>query len=585
MRLLNTSSITLEEFMSNERPPYAILSHTWKQEEILLADIRDGTAASKKGYAKLIGCCKKAAEHGFDWVWIDTCCIDKTSSAELSEAINSMYAWYESSTTCLAYLQDVSVSQGGGKHYIRQFTRSRWFERGWTLQELLAPHNVEFYTCEWEEIGSKTSLSGRLAIKTKIPKEILYGADISDYNVAQRMSWASTRRTTRVEDMAYCLMGLFKVNMPLLYGEGQKAFYRLQEQIMKQQEDYTIFAWKSPNLMEAMLRGALASSPKEFSQVTFSTSTEHLTSDTPPSRASSFAHSIQDQDYSTLSNTDFLSNEHYRDALSTGPPEVTSRGLSITLPVMQLGNSDGPIIAWLYCESNGFLICLSLAKSSEDRPGLMGRYANCMLIGVGKEALPNFKPRQLLIVPSGLYWSERSMQSLSDTTRRMIDEGFPSRYSLRAEAGMPNKDEDYHIRSSLGLQDDGWMHTRRSPMSIGPFTVNSSSGEGATNVIIVCYLSKQERPWCYISEGSVEALQDEIDRQMAPESSRQPSPPHATGLSDRCAILSKHIPNTILSSVMRRSPDPEVHRNAYIVCIRAQRVEKADDWARMHLAT
>jgi hypothetical protein len=566
-------------------PPYAILSHTWEQEEILLADIRDGTAESKKGYAKLIGCCKKAAEYGFDWVWIDTCCIDKTSSAELSEAINSMYDWYESSTTCFTYLQDVSVHsselavplQEGAKHPIREFTKSRWFERGWTLQELLAPQSLEFYTFEWEEIGSKTSLSEKLASTTRIPKQILYGADVSTCNVAQRMSWASTRQTTWVEDIAYCLMGLFKVNMPLLYGEGQKAFYRLQEQIMKQEEDYTIFAWKSPDLQQGMLVGALASSPGDFSDISFSISTEHLTSNITrdaslPDRR--FKNDLRHQDYSTLSNISFLDNDYYRDSFSTGPPEVTSRGLSITLPVMQLGNSDGPLIAWLYCVSGDFLICLSLEECSADRPDLMGRHANGALIGVTKEPVPSFDySKQLFFCPNGFKWSRKHMRSQADVLQLVSFEHSRLRYSLRVEGGMADKDNDYHIRSSLGLQGDDWIRLRRAPMSIGPFTIDCASEEGSTNVIIVCYLSHQHRPWCYISEGSVVALQEEIDRQMVPE--RWPPSPYTTGLSDRCALLSKHIPNTVLSSVMRRLSDLGVQKNAYSVSIRAQRVEKA----------
>lgn len=372
--------------------------------------------------------------------------------------------------------------------------------------------------------------------------------------------------------------------MPLLYGEVQKAFHRLQEQIMKQQEDYTIFAWRSPDLQQGMLVGALASSPSDFSKVTFSTSTEHLTSHTtqddfrPNWR---FENDQRHQDYSTLSNLGFLRNEHYRDALSTGPPEVTSRGLSITLPTMQLGDSKGPVIAWLYCESEGFLICLSLAECSADRPGLMGRHANGSLIGVGKEALPNFKSKQLLIYPNGFKWSKKSMHSPADVLRPISFERSRPRYSLRVEVQMTDKDEDYHIRSSLGLQNEDWIRLRRAPMSIGPFTVDCSSEVGSTNVIIVCYLSNQRRPWCYISEGSVEALQDEIDRQMAPHG--RPASPYTKGLSDRCALLSTHMPNTVLSSVLRRLPDLGVRKYAYSVSIRAQKVEKADDWVRMHL--
>jgi hypothetical protein len=152
MRLLNTASLELQEFMGDRAPPYAILSHTWGDEEVLFDDIRNKTASSRKGYAKVIGCCKKAAEDGFKWVWIDT------SSAELSEAINSMYQWYQRSAVCYAYLEDVTSGLANFQsslHDITLFTASRRFTRGWTLQELIAPRTVEFYTAEWLEIGHK----------------------------------------------------------------------------------------------------------------------------------------------------------------------------------------------------------------------------------------------------------------------------------------------------------------------------------------------------------------------------------------------------------------------------------------------
>ncbi|EEU42514.1 uncharacterized protein NECHADRAFT_39749, partial [Fusarium vanettenii 77-13-4] len=236
MRLLDTSSYKLTEFHGEKIPPYVILSHTWGEGEVLFHDIQNNTAESKNGFRKMIDCCQKAVEDGFQWVWIDTCCIDKSSSAELSEAINSMYQWYRDSTICYAYLEDV-------ENVSKRFTNSRWFTRGWTLQELIAPRIVELYTTHWEEIGTKRSLIAQIEGTTGIPARILHGESVSTCNVAQRMSWASKRQTTRREDRAYSLMGLFQINMPLLYGEGDKAFVRLQEHILRQEEDYTIFAW------------------------------------------------------------------------------------------------------------------------------------------------------------------------------------------------------------------------------------------------------------------------------------------------------------------------------------------------------
>ena len=261
MRLLDTSSHELREFSQKEVPRYAILSHTWGEKEVFLSDIEDGTAHNKKAYDKILGACSQARSDNHQWLWIDTCCIDKRSSAELSEAINSMYSWYENAAVCYAYLSDVQINT--------VVINSRWFTRGWTLQELLAPQHVRFYSREWLVIGTKHGLAQTIAKITGIDEQILTGSmSIHAASTARKMSWASERATTRREDIAYCLMGIFDVNMPLLYGEGDKAFMRLQEEILKSSDDQSIFAWKepsydNPNIMEHH-RGLLAKSPAWF---------------------------------------------------------------------------------------------------------------------------------------------------------------------------------------------------------------------------------------------------------------------------------------------------------------------------------
>ncbi|KAF2117416.1 heterokaryon incompatibility protein-domain-containing protein [Lophiotrema nucula] len=243
MRLLNTSTLAVEEFHGSDIPEYAILSHTWEHEEVTLQDLRSGKATSMHGYAKLTKCCEQAARDGYTYCWIDTCCIDKTSSAELSEAINSMYAWYRNSHICYAYLTDCEGETAAFVEGYRGFLESRWWTRGWTLQELIAPKSVEFYDADWTLVGTKVSLQEDITALTGIDEDVLRHADPLSHNVAVRMSWAASRQTTRIEDRAYCLMGLFGVNMPLLYGEGNRAFIRLQEEIMRVTEDYTLFIW------------------------------------------------------------------------------------------------------------------------------------------------------------------------------------------------------------------------------------------------------------------------------------------------------------------------------------------------------
>jgi Heterokaryon incompatibility protein (HET) len=229
MRLLDATTHLLHEFHGDDRPKYAILSHTWGNNEVIFEDMQLGSAKEKPSYDKVQYTCKQALADGLEWVWIDSCCIDKSSSAELSEAINSMHAWYQQAERCYAYLSDVPAEVD--VHLSSSaFAQSRWFTRGWTLQELLAPEDVTFFSQGWIEIGTKSQLTDLISTITRIDRDILAGTQSLDSaSLAKRMSWAASRKTTRSEDLAYCLMGIFSVNMPMLYGEGgEKAFLRLQ---------------------------------------------------------------------------------------------------------------------------------------------------------------------------------------------------------------------------------------------------------------------------------------------------------------------------------------------------------------------
>ncbi|KAL7945308.1 hypothetical protein V8C42DRAFT_322764 [Trichoderma barbatum] len=291
MRLLDARTLGLVDIADDGVPPYAILSHTWGDEEITIQQLRrlggcsQQTLASpktldkkrratvlKKGYIKIAGAAQLAVSRGLDYIWVDTCCIDKTSSAELSEAINSMYLWYEQSAECYAYLSDVGPVAGADASVFHDnLRRSRWFTRGWTLQELIAPKLVLFYAKDWSLLGQKHAppeFTKAISDITNIDQEVLNGRiDPLQLSVSARMAWASHRNTTRLEDAAYCLMGLFQVNMPLLYGEGRRAFTRLQEEIIQRTDDQSIFAWNSFDDQEEdpdALFGLLAQSPSQF---------------------------------------------------------------------------------------------------------------------------------------------------------------------------------------------------------------------------------------------------------------------------------------------------------------------------------
>lgn len=272
MYLLHASTFTLHSFSEPNIPGYAILSHRWDAVEVSFHDIQNNQDIQKTpAFSKVRGCCAQARLDGWEYVWIDSCCIDKSSSAELSEAINSMFLWYSEAQACYAYLSDVSEDEDANDSSVEllenTIRKSTWFTRGWTLQELLAPEFVTFFTRQWNEIGTKRSLRDPISSITGIRSEILEGsAMISSSSVAERMSWASRRLTSRTEDIAYCLLGLFGVYMSPLYGEGHNAFARLQLEIMRSTNDESIFAWISGQ-EDSLLKhgGLLAPSPAAFS--------------------------------------------------------------------------------------------------------------------------------------------------------------------------------------------------------------------------------------------------------------------------------------------------------------------------------
>ncbi|KAM0272215.1 hypothetical protein ACHAQH_008797 [Verticillium albo-atrum] len=243
MRLLDveTKQLVDRKIFDSSTTKYAILSHRWQDSELTLQDLLLPDHANLPAYAKLSGACDLARKNGHRYIWIDTCCIDKTSSAELSEAINSMFKWYEHAAVCYVYLPDILLLAGSLS--LPAFIASEWFKRGWTLQELLAPTSVEFYDTDWKLIGTRKSLQQAISEASSIPTPFLSGErHIRSACIAQRMAWAASRQTTRPEDQAYSLMGIFDVNMPLLYGEGEKAFQRLQHEILKHSSDQSLFA-------------------------------------------------------------------------------------------------------------------------------------------------------------------------------------------------------------------------------------------------------------------------------------------------------------------------------------------------------
>ncbi|KAL4077380.1 heterokaryon incompatibility protein-domain-containing protein [Scleroderma citrinum] len=347
---------------------YAILSHCWGtiKEEVQfkemykLARMDQATRdqiMKRSGFHKILKSCEQASRDDLWWVWVDTCCIDKRSSSELSEAINSMYRWYENSEHCYAYLHDIDESALPTDRDEAAFGEfngwPKWFSRGWTLQELIAPTLLHFFNRTWECIGDKASLSSTLTKITRIPGGILEGGVVSKRPcVARVMSWAADRTTTRVEDRAYSLLGLLGVHMPMLYGEGKNAFRRLQLEIIRQSNDQSIFAW-GHSRTTGCSGSFLADDPSCF-------------------RDCSDVDRMERKEFIEVVRTDVL-----EDALVKGPEErlrtfsVTNDGIQIWLPIRPCRRSNSLFEAQLACchtrDSHPMTIVLARFQSNHFR--------------------------------------------------------------------------------------------------------------------------------------------------------------------------------------------------------------------------
>ena len=246
MRLLlvdENSEFSLTDDLVSNIPPYAILSHTWAEddEEVNFRDLTIGPRRTKSGYKKLRFCAERASRDGLQHFWVDTCCIDKANNTELSEAINSMFRWYQKADKCYVYLSDISTGDHSQANtsWEEAFRQSRWFRRGWTLQELIAPASVEFFCSNGNRLGDKISLERQLHEITGIAVLALQGIRLSTFSINERMIWAENRETKREEDKAYSLLGIFDIHMPLIYGEGKEnALARLHEEIHRRRNQH-----------------------------------------------------------------------------------------------------------------------------------------------------------------------------------------------------------------------------------------------------------------------------------------------------------------------------------------------------------
>ncbi len=390
MWLLSTDRAELRPFSQPDaiNGGYAILSHTWGDNESTLQDIKElerrckseGMNPRDHAPEKIRQSCLLAEKHGYRWIWNDTCCIDKTSSAELSEAINSMFSYYASSEVCYAYLEDVPTDCQLAS-VDSAFRTARWHTRGWTLQELIAPQHVLFLSEEWEVVGNKVELSTLLQEITGVWRRVLTReVHYTVPSIASRMSWASQRQTCRPEDEAYCLMGLFNVNMPTIYGEGRRAFRRLQEELMKQSVDTSLFAWgswttssKYPPVALSEIHDHLDKSPRDHAYVLAHSPRDFAR----PFRSSTLFFSPERHDtlqpylpwqWERQSADEVTQNETDSERRTLGPfgglelPKftLTHYGLECRFPIIE---GDGVAIAVLLCETHEAHVGLLLHPS------------------------------------------------------------------------------------------------------------------------------------------------------------------------------------------------------------------------------
>lgn len=368
---------------------------------MLFQDLSTPAHKQKLGYAKIEGCCRRAVEQGVDYVWVDTCCIDKRSSAELSEAINSMYNWYKQAVVCYAYLVDVPPGDILPSLDGSAFRRSRWFTRGWTLQELIAPRYLEFFDSEWGCIDHVQKNRGLRSALISLPisphnpfdvellKDItgislavlINDVDLSRIPVAEIFSWASRRVTTRPEDMAYCLLGLLDINMPLLYGEGAKAFSRLQTEYIRQKDDLSILAWCGLSTLvrrndwreeESVITTPLADSPIRFQNYRITLLQPLHTR----RKRHYFPHRQKDNPEHSENFHETYPDDHLFFNQSRSPWMISNHGIDMELPLIHLDRQNNIYFAILK-RSHSFGLFYGVLLVHDERDRVFYRFNGC----------------------------------------------------------------------------------------------------------------------------------------------------------------------------------------------------------------
>lgn len=391
-----------DDLVGGNIPPYAILSHTWQGEEVTLADLKDSPngGRDKKGYKKLLFCAQQAALDGLEYFWVDSCCIDRSNSVALEDAINSLFYCYRNAAKCYIYLSDISTpdweetSKKSDCRWQSAFRKSKWFARSWTLQELLAPRSAEFFSCEGQKLGDKNTLRQTLHEITGIATQALEGRPLAHFSVRERLLWAANRGATLEEDQVYSLLGIFGIKMTMMYGEGSwNACLRFWDEIFRRIEDYTILLCTRPSDTDNDQQSAvwdLLAPPPTLSVERIKDTSEKL------EWLSVERHSLLD-----LASTEHLASHLPSSINVLQRPEITTHGLRMSLFVKNFGPD---LICWTYCtqESNWttYAVCTRVVSVSQEKlanaPHLKG-YASGEVYHVDVRRLKGFEQKTIYL--------------------------------------------------------------------------------------------------------------------------------------------------------------------------------------------
>ena len=296
IRLLNVKNFQFREYDEGNLPAYAILSHVWYNEEKKIELVYDSFESLPrnangvpqcpkdqnyaKSHDKIMKTCQETRKLGegsgkrVDFVWIDSICIDKRNAGERDRAIRSMWRFYGDAACCIVWLQDVEWSKNNKPRVDQAFENARWFSRGWTLQELIAPKIVYFFNRSWDLLGTKWSLAAEITSRTRIERKFLKPEKARSATIAQRLSWAAGRNTTEPEDRVYSLFGLFNVDIEVKYGgpnpreeRYRTAFSLMQKEILRDSTDESLFAWRNPSLKSSGLLAPSIDCFKDSNQI------------------------------------------------------------------------------------------------------------------------------------------------------------------------------------------------------------------------------------------------------------------------------------------------------------------------------